>query len=253
MGHLVTLATCSLNQFAMDFTGNCERIIESIRKAKLEGAMLRVGPELEVCGYGCLDHLLESDTFLHSWEVLATIINHEDCQDVVLDIGMPVRHKNTRYNCRIIAYNRKIVLIRPKMSLANDGNYREMRYFTPWLKAGEVEEYYLESIVGAITKQEKVPFGDGIISTIDTCFACETCEELFSPMAPHGPMGLDGVEIFTNCKYVFHFLSHNRLIAGTISQWQSPLAPETQYAHQPHIGGDEKEWWHLSLRQSDRM
>ena len=164
--------------------------------------MLRVGPELEVCGYGCLDHLLESDTFLHSWEVLATIINHEDCQDIVLDIGMPVRHKNTRYNCRIISYNRKIILIRPKMSLANDGNYREMRYFTPWLKAGEVEEYYLESIVGSITKQEKVPFGDAVVSTIDTCFACETCEELFSPIAPHGPMGLDGVEIFTNCEYM---------------------------------------------------
>lgn len=164
--------------------------------------MLRVGPELEVCGYGCLDHLLESDTFLHSWEVLATIINHEDCQDIVLDIGMPVRHKNTRYNCRIVSYNRKIILIRPKMSLANDGNYREMRYFTPWLKTREVEEYYLESIVGSITKQEKVPFGDAVISTIDTCFACETCEELFAPIAPHGPMGLDGVEIFTNCEYM---------------------------------------------------
>lgn len=43
-----------------------------------------------------------------------------------------------------------------------------------------------------------MPFGDGIISTQDTCFACETCEELFTPAAPHGPMGLDGVEIFTN-------------------------------------------------------
>ncbi|KAI4220279.1 MAG: hypothetical protein LQ349_008131, partial [Xanthoria aureola] len=153
---------------------------------------------LEITGYGCLDHFMEGDMFLHSWEALATIIDDDTCQDIVLDIGMPVRHKNVRYNCRIICFNRKIILIRPKMWLANDGNYREMRYFTPWMRPGHVEDYYLESIVGKITGQTEVPFGDGIISTKDTCFACETCEELFTPAAPHGPMGLDGVEIFTN-------------------------------------------------------
>ena len=70
MGHLVTVATCSLNQWALDFdgeqfphfpmdfavdaladfydAGNLERILESIRIAKERGAMLRVGPELEI-------------------------------------------------------------------------------------------------------------------------------------------------------------------------------------------------------------
>ncbi|KZF19560.1 glutamine-dependent NAD(+) synthetase [Xylona heveae TC161] len=206
MGHLITVATCALNQWALDFEGNTERIIQSIQKAKAAGATLRVGPELEITGYGCLDHFLEGDTFLHSWEMLAKIIDHEDCQDILLDIGMPVRHKNVRYNCRVIVYNRKILLIRPKMWLANDGNYREMRYFTPWLKPQQVEEYYLETIVGKITGQEKVPFGDALISTKDTCVGAETCEELFTPVAPHGPMGLDGVEIFTNSSGSHHEL-----------------------------------------------
>lgn len=57
MGHLATLATCNLNQWALDFDGNQKRIIESIRRAKKAGASLRVGPELEVTGYGCQDHL----------------------------------------------------------------------------------------------------------------------------------------------------------------------------------------------------
>ncbi|KAE8328923.1 hypothetical protein BDV39DRAFT_214172 [Aspergillus sergii] len=181
MGHLVTLATCSLNQWALDFEGNCERIIESIRQAKKAGATLRVGPELEITGYGVLDGFLEGDTFLHSWEMLARIIDHADCQDIVVDVGMPVRHRNVRYNCRVIFYNRKIILIRPKMWLANDGNYREMRYFTPWQRPQEIEDYYLESIVGKITGQYKVPFGDAVISTRDTCLGLETCEELFTP------------------------------------------------------------------------
>jgi len=52
------------------------------------------------------------------------------------------------------------------------------------MQQGHIESYYLESIVGSITNQKTVPFGDGIISTDDTCFACETCEELFTPTAP---------------------------------------------------------------------
>ena len=39
-------------------------IIESIEKAKAAGAALRIGPELEISGYGCLEHFLEGDTFL---------------------------------------------------------------------------------------------------------------------------------------------------------------------------------------------
>lgn len=50
MGHLITLATCNLNQWALDFEGNTNRIIESITQAKAAGASLRVGPELEICG-----------------------------------------------------------------------------------------------------------------------------------------------------------------------------------------------------------
>ena len=36
----------------------------------------RLGPELEITGYGCNDHFFESDTFLHSWEVLAKLMDH---------------------------------------------------------------------------------------------------------------------------------------------------------------------------------
>ena len=43
MGHLITVATCALNQWAMDFEGNYQRIMESIRRAKAAGASLRVG------------------------------------------------------------------------------------------------------------------------------------------------------------------------------------------------------------------
>ncbi|KAI9457177.1 hypothetical protein HD554DRAFT_2207240 [Boletus coccyginus] len=205
MGHLITLAT-SLNQWALDFQGNYERIIESIVIAKQRGATLRVGPELEIPGYGCYDHFLEGDTVLHSWEVLAKILASEETMGIVCDIGMPVMHKNVIYNCRVIVHNKQILLIRPKMWLANDGNYREMRYFTPWMKHREWEDHFLPRIVQAATKQIKVPFGDCVVSTVDTCIGVELCEELFTPASPHISMGLDGVEIFTNSSGSHHEL-----------------------------------------------
>lgn len=53
---------------------------------------------------------------------------------MLVDVGMPVMHKNVAYNCRVIFYNGKILLIRPKIMMCNDGNYREGRWFTGWKK-----------------------------------------------------------------------------------------------------------------------
>ncbi|KAF2085239.1 glutamine-dependent NAD(+) synthetase [Saccharata proteae CBS 121410] len=206
MVHLITLASCQLNQWALDFEGNLSRIIKSIKQAKAAGATLRVGPELEITGYGCLDHFLEADTYLHSWEMIAEILKNRELDDIILDVGCPVMHRNVRYNARVIMLNGKILLIRPKMWLANDGNYREMRYFTPWGRPRHVEEFYLPRIIQDLVGSVKVPIGDSVISTKDTCIGAETCEELFTPAPPHSAMSLNGVEIFTNSSGSHHEL-----------------------------------------------
>lgn len=96
MSHrLITLATCNLDQWAMDFEGNLKRVMESIRIAKQKGATYRartcllpattmytcyygsyppamqLGPELELPGYGCEDHFQELDTVEHCWECMS--------------------------------------------------------------------------------------------------------------------------------------------------------------------------------------
>ncbi|KAH7885842.1 hypothetical protein F5I97DRAFT_1936802 [Phlebopus sp. FC_14] len=237
MGHLITLAT-SLNQWALDFQGNYERIVESIARAKRRGATLRVGPELEIPGYGCYDHFLEGDTVLHSWEVLAKILAGEHTMGIVCDVGMPVMHKNVIYNCRIIVHNKQILLIRPKMWLANDGNYREMRYFTPWMKHHQWEDHYLPRIIQAVTKQTKVPFGDCVVSTTDTCIGVELCEELFTPASPHILTGLDGVEIFTNSSGSHHELRKLYTRVELIKEATLKLGGVYLYANQQGCDGD---------------
>ena len=127
------VAVNQLNQWAMSFTHNKQNIIRSIRESKRLGAAYRLGPELEVSGYGCEDHFFELDTVKHSWETLAEILaDPELTRDILCDIGMPVHFKNTLYNCRVICLNQRILLIRPKLFLAGGNNYREGRWFTPW-------------------------------------------------------------------------------------------------------------------------
>jgi NAD+ synthase (glutamine-hydrolysing) len=87
------------------------------------------------------------------------------------DAYRPVMHKN---------------VIRPKMWLANDGNYRELRYFTPWTKHRQTEDHFLPQAVtnqvytslptlsmSVSSFQIKMPFGDAVVSTLDTCIGVE--------------------------------------------------------------------------------
>ncbi|XP_045871080.1 glutamine-dependent NAD(+) synthetase isoform X3 [Meles meles] len=242
MGRKVTVATCALNQWALDFEGNLQRILKKqslerggpwpersvcsgglspagIEIAKRKGARYRLGPELEICGYGCWDHYYESDTLLHSLQVLAALLESPVTRDIICDVGMPVMHKNVRYNCRVIFLNGKILLIRPKMALANEGNYRELRWFTPWSRSRQTEEYFLPRMIQDVTKQETVPFGDAVLATRDTCIGSEICEELWTPHSPHVDMGLDGVEIFTNASGSHHVLrkAHTRVDLVTMA------------------------------------
>ena len=199
------VATCNLNQWALDFDGNLSRIVESIKISKQKGAKYRLGPELEVSGYSCEDHFLELDTYMHCDQSLAKILGSNLTDDILCDIGCPILHNNVRYNCRVFCLNRKIVLIRPKVYLADDGNYREKRFFSSWdhrkLDASgdrAMDDHILSDILRSVTKQETVPIGVGIIKTAETLLAAEMCEELWTSTSPHIDLFLSGVEIIGN-------------------------------------------------------
>ncbi|KAL9649390.1 hypothetical protein ABK040_014301 [Willaertia magna] len=236
--HLVTLATCNLDQWSLDFEGNLERIKQSIIIAKQKGARYRLGPELEISGYGCQDHFLETDTYTHSLECLAEILDSDLTEDIIVDIGIPIMHKGVRYNCRMILHDRKILLIRPKLFLANDGNYRETRWFCAWVKRYEVEEFVLPEFIQKITGQRTVPIGEAVIGLNDTDIACETCEELFTPNSPSIALGLDGVEIITNGSGSHHTLRKLNTRVDLIKNATTKNGGVYLYSNQQGCDGD---------------
>ena len=234
---LATVATCNLCQWAMDFEGNKNRIMESIKLAKEAGATLRVGPELEIPGVGSEDHFLEVDTINHSWEVLGEILEGDLTNDIICCFGMPVEHKSVIYDCVVVALDRKVLLIRPKLILADSGNYRETRYFTPWSSIYKTEVFWLPAEIAGITGEKTTTIGCAIIESMDGKIWPEICEELWSPNSPNIIGGLGGAHIFANSSGSHHELRKLKRRVELMSNASSANGGIYVYANQQGCDG----------------
>jgi NAD+ synthase (glutamine-hydrolysing) len=191
----VKIATGNFNQDAMGFDKNLKNLQRGIIAAKVEGATIFVSSELSITGYSCEDHFLELDTFEHSLESLAEILPLTE--GILCIIGCPIIYNNTRYNCVVACVNCQIVLIRPKMIMADDGNYRERRFFTSW-KSFETVNFELPPLLRKLTGVRCVPFGFAILRLNDTKVGIEMCEELWAPENTSAKQFRSGAEIIVN-------------------------------------------------------
>ena len=232
------LATSQLNQWCLDYDGNRDRIIEAIRQAKAAGATLVLTPELCIPGYGLLDHWLENDVYANSWDIVAEIITHDDCQDIIIDLGLPIQHRGCSYNSRVLALNGEVLAIRPKLDLCNDGNFREMRYFSPWPR-GRVDDYTLPEVIQQLPrKQMRCRIGEVAFEALDGSFASETCEELWTPNSPHSLYSLAGIEIILNSSGSHHELRKLDTRINLITEATAKTGGVYMYSNQRGCDGD---------------
>jgi NAD+ synthetase len=108
-------------------------------------------------------------------------------------------HRDVRYNCTVFFANGKIILIRPKTILADDGNYREARWFTPWLKDG-LEDFYFDDNDDMHYPEKKgaIPFGVGLVNCNGILIGAEICEELWVSDNIGAKMYLSGADVLIN-------------------------------------------------------
>jgi len=232
------LATSQLNQWCLDYDGNRDRIVQAICEAKAAGASIILTPELCIPGYGLLDHWLENDVYANSWDIVAEIIAKEDCQDIIIDLGLPIQHRGCSYNARAIMLNGEILAIRPKLDLCNDGNFREMRYFSPWPR-DRVEDYTLPEVIQRLPrKQRRCRIGEVAFETLDGSFASETCEELWTPDSPHSRYSLAGIEIILNSSGSHHELRKLNTRINLITEATAKTGGVYMYSNQRGCDGD---------------
>lgn len=209
MPQLITIASCALDQWALDLDGNADRIKQAVRTAKSGGVKLCITPELSIPSYGLLDHWLETDQYDLYFEVLQSFLSDSSCHGIIIDVGMPVVHKSVYYNCRIVCHDGRVLFIRPKMVLANDGNFREARYFTAWDQPKHWELFQLPQSIQSVRGQTSTIIGDVIMETADSppvAVGIEMCEELFAPDPTNNALALDGVDLICNSSGSHHEL-----------------------------------------------
>ena len=85
--------------------------------------------------------------------------------------------------------------------MADNGNYRESRYFTAYRNnnSTQSQELLLPPMVQQRLDQRVAPFGLSYLRFNDgTTIGCESCEELWTPNATHIDLALRGVEVIGN-------------------------------------------------------
>lgn len=120
----------TVNQIPLDWSNNIANIREAIRVAKEQKVRILCLPELCVTGYGCEDVFLSDWLAETAWKHLLAL--REDCDDITVAIGLPVRFGGVTYNGVCMVSNRQILGITLKQHLPRDGVHYEPRWFDPW-------------------------------------------------------------------------------------------------------------------------
>lgn len=191
----IKISVATVNQWVLDFKQNTLNIIKAIKYAIDDESKLILLPELAICGYSCQDHFYEKDLFTRSFKALIEIMNTFKNNDIIIAVGVPILHNDVKYNTTTFLYRGKIILIRPKTILANDGNYRETRWFTAWpLDKSDIYQYNIDEN----TKTFRVPISLDMISYDGIIIGAEICEELWAPKKLHTELYLSGADILLN-------------------------------------------------------
>ncbi len=227
MAKKLKIAGASVNQTPIDWPGNTSNMIKAIQEAKANAVDILCFPEMSITGYGSEDLFLSNWVTEKAWEQLYII--KEECDDIIVCVGLPVHIKGITYNGIAVIDNKKILGITLKQNLARDGVHYEPRWFDAW-PAGETAEI-LPDIQNLKSKiYHPIPVGDIIYNAKGITFGFEICEDawrkdrpgyrlhqrgvdlIMNPSASHFAMGkselrehqvvMDGSEKF-NCAYLF--------------------------------------------------
>ena len=120
------IALAQINSTVGDFSGNVQRIIDNIDKARTQGADIVAFPELAVTGYPPEDLLLKSSFIDANLKALEKVV--AAARGITAIVGF-VDRKNDLHNAAAVIHDGKIIDVYHKVYLPNYGVFDEKRYF----------------------------------------------------------------------------------------------------------------------------
>ncbi|MGE0771732.1 MAG: NAD(+) synthase [Cyclobacteriaceae bacterium] len=173
MSRKLRVGGATVNQTPIDWTGNTQRIIEAIGRAREIGIELLCFPEMSIPGYGCEDLFLAEWVTAKSWEQLSIIKEH--CNGIAVVVGLPVRMDGLTYNGAAVISDQQILGVTLKQNMARDGVHYEPRWFDAWRPGTTTRILY---------DGREIQVGDLTYELNGVSFAFEICEDAWRKVRP---------------------------------------------------------------------
>ena len=115
----IKVASAAPEMRLADCIYNGARIAETARQACSNGVKLLVTPELSLTGYTCGDLFFQKRLLDSAEAALSALLNDTRDLDLLLAVGLPLRHLGKIYNCAAMLYRGEILGVVPKTNLPN--------------------------------------------------------------------------------------------------------------------------------------
>lgn len=175
-----------------DCTYNADQIIGVMREYAEKNVQLLCLPEFALTGYTCSDLFLQDTLLRGAEDGLAAILKASEGLNVVVLVGLPVRHNGKLYNCAAVLCNGELLGLVPKVHLPNYGEFYEKRHFIHGMREPEcIELAGQETLIGTnlLFACKQLPA---------FVLAAEVCEDLWSPIPPSCAHALAGATVVAN-------------------------------------------------------
>lgn len=171
---------------------NAKNIIKKINGAKNQKVKILLFQELALSGYTCGDLFLQETLLDNCLEGLELIRRHSLRKDMLIIIGLPLRHNNKLYNVAAFINKGQILGFVPKTNVPNYDEFYEARHFSSAPKNNEK----------VLVNGKEYPFGTNLLFKCcqieELIVACEICEDLWSPLTPSTYHVLNGATVICN-------------------------------------------------------
>jgi len=166
---------------------------EVLEKARVEGAMYTLCPELGISSYSAGDLHMQDVLPEECLDALGDLLEYTKNWNMLISVGMPIKWNGSLWNCAVTFLCGRILCVVPKTHPPNSGVYYEGRQFAR----------ARESLTDTITILGKsVPFGTDILvaSTAHRHFVLHTeiCEDGWVTIPPSAIACLMGATVSAN-------------------------------------------------------
>lgn len=176
-----------VNQTALDWPGNQERLLAAIEEGRRAGIELLCLPELAVSGYGCEDAFFGVDMAERSLAMLSVLA--EASQGMLTAVGLPLLFRGSLYNAAALVSGGRIHGLVAKQTLAGDGIHYEPRWFKAW-----PPDVVKKVAIGG----QELPLGDLVFDWEGIRIGFEICEDAWVAQRPGSRLARRGVDIILN-------------------------------------------------------